>query len=233
VTATTAVLAGGLGSRVASLTGPDLPKALLDLNGRPFLDWKLDELAREGVRDVLVLAGHGGDQIARHLADLPHPSVRVSLLLDGGTPLGTGGAVAAALPHLPDLFWVTYGDTLLDVRMADLEGDLTKGDDGLLVVVRNEDRIQPSNTTIEGRHVVGYAKGSPPGTHAHLDYGLVLLRRGAFAGFSAMAGPFDLGEVLHRLIEAKRLAAVEVEAAFYDIGTPEAWRATREHYSPG
>ena len=147
------------------------------------------------------------------------------MLLDGPAPL----APAAPSPprsHLPDLFWVTYGDTLLDVRMAPLELELAGADDGLLVVVRNDDRLQPSNTTVEGSRVTAYAKDAPPGTHAHLDYGLVLLRRRAFDG-SPTAAAFDLGDVLRKLVEAKSLAAVEVEAAFHDIGTPEAWRATR------
>jgi NDP-sugar pyrophosphorylase family protein len=151
---------------------------------------------------------------------------------DGDRLLGTGGAIAAVLPTLPSPFWVTYGDTLLEVAMAPIEARLTADADGLVVVVRNTDAGQPSNTSIEGDRVVAYGKGAPPGTHDHLDYGLLLLRREAFDGF-APGSAFDLGVVLQRLVAERRLLAHVVAADYHDVGTPEAWEATGRHYGDG
>ena len=63
-----AVLAGGLGTRMAKRTGPRLPKALLEVAGRPFIDFKLGQLAGEGATRVVMLLGHGAGAIAEHVA---------------------------------------------------------------------------------------------------------------------------------------------------------------------
>src|SRR4051794_40358150 len=104
------MLAGGLGTRVRSLTGGQVPKALLDVAGRPFLDRRIDDLRMQGVRQVVVMVGHHADQVEDHLAatDLGLEVVTIS---EGPALLGTGGAIAAALGQLPASFWVTYADT--------------------------------------------------------------------------------------------------------------------------
>jgi NDP-sugar pyrophosphorylase family protein len=233
MTATTVVLAGGRGTRVEALTAGVTPKALLDVAGRPFVDRKLAELRDNGVSEVVVLAGHAGAALDEHLREHPVAGLDVTVIFDGERLLGTGGAVAAALEHLPDVFWVTYGDTLLEVAMAPIESSFLRADAaGLLVVVHNRDHVQTSNTSIEEGRVIAYSKGGAPGTHEYLDYGLLLLRRRAFDGFTA-GDEFDLGDVLRALVERRSLLAHVVQASFYDVGTPDAWRATSEHYRSG
>ncbi len=62
-----AVLAGGLGLRLRELTGTQLPKAMVPVLGRPFVDWQLETLAAAGVTDVVLLVGHSGDHIRDHV----------------------------------------------------------------------------------------------------------------------------------------------------------------------
>jgi len=219
------MLAGGLGTRVASLTGGQVPKALLDVAGRPFIDRRIDDLRRQGVRHVVVMVGHHGDQVQRHLAaaDLGLEVVAIS---EGPTLLGTGGAIAAALEQLPASFWVTYADTFLDAPMAEIEQHFdASGATGLMTVLRNEDRWQPSNVGVVDGLVTAYAKGAAPGTFTYIDYGLLLFRREAFAGIGAGATA-DLSEVVWPLIQSRSLAAFEVTEPFHDIGTPAALEAT-------
>src|SRR3954454_4513252 len=102
------VLAGGLGTRVAALTGPALPKVMLPVGGRPFIDYKLAGLAAEGVSDVLLLVGHGHEVIRAHVGDGSQLGLRVRYSIEPPGLLGTGGAVKAALGELSDAFIVTY-----------------------------------------------------------------------------------------------------------------------------
>jgi NDP-sugar pyrophosphorylase family protein len=219
------MLAGGLGTRVASLTEGHVPKALLDVAGRPFLDRRIDDLRLQGVQQVVVMVGHHADQVQRHLAttDLGLEVVTIS---EGPTLLGTGGAIAAALGRLPASFWVTYADTFLDAPMAEIEQHFdASGATGLMTVLRNEDRWQPSNVDVVDGLVTAYAKGRPPGTFRFIDYGLLLFRREAFAGIGAGATA-DLSEVVGPLIHSRSLVAFEVTEPFHDIGTPAALEAT-------
>ncbi len=221
-----AVLAGGLGTRLRQVTGDDLPKALVPVAGRPFIDRKLLELRDEGARDVMLLVAHGADAIRDHVGDGSALGLRVDYLEDGPDLLGTGGSLPRAVPHLGDTFWVTYGDTLLDVDVPRAETDLARdGTLALMTVLHNRDRWEPSNALVRDRRVVAYAKDPRPPDAEHIDYGMLLFRATAFAGFEPGA-TFDLAEVLSGLVADRQLTAFEVDERFHDIGTPEALRET-------
>lgn len=222
------VLAGGLGTRLASVTGDDRPKALVEVAGRPFIDWKLAELSGRGITDVLLLVGHHGDAIVEHVGDGTAFGVRARYQADGNALLGTGGAIRRALPDLPDAFWVTYGDSLLEVPMAEVEAFADEsGVDGVMVVLENQDRWETSNVSVREGRVVAYEKGAPPGTHRFIDYGMLLLSARAFAAH-APGSNFDLGEVVRTEIDRERLGAWPATERFHDIGTEHAWRETDE-----
>lgn len=102
MTLPTVVLAGGLGTRISAITGNCIPKVLVDVAGRPFLDRKLHELAAQGVEEVILLTGHQGNMVQEHLAINPPIGLRVLCVDDGPRLLGTGGAIAAAIaPPVP------------------------------------------------------------------------------------------------------------------------------------
>jgi NDP-sugar pyrophosphorylase family protein len=56
------VLAGGLGTRLGKI-GSNIPKALVEVAGRPFLDWKIRQLSNQNVDSIYLLTGHFGSQI--------------------------------------------------------------------------------------------------------------------------------------------------------------------------
>jgi NDP-sugar pyrophosphorylase family protein len=221
------VLAGGLGTRVAHVTGPDLPKALLPIGGRPFIDLKIAELAAGGADEIVLLVGHNADALEQHLrAAAPPGGVRVRCVEDGPALLGTGGAIRRALDGLPARFWITYGDTLLDVPMETVERFADEaGVDGVMVVLENVDEWETSNVSVRDDRVAVYEKGAPPGTHRFIDYGMLLLEREVFVAH-APDEAFDLGEILHREIAGNRLGAWTARERFHDIGTEAAWRET-------
>ena len=90
-----AILAGGLGTRLRAVSGSTLPKALVPVADRPFIDHKLEELRERGVREIVFLIGHGGDQIRRHVGTGADFGLNVTYLDDGPRLLGTGGAIRA------------------------------------------------------------------------------------------------------------------------------------------
>jgi NDP-sugar pyrophosphorylase family protein len=222
---TVVVLAGGLGTRLAPVTGDAAPKALVAVAGRPFVDWKLDELRAAGATDVLVLTGHHGDAVAAHVGNGTPFGLRARCRRDATGPVGTGGAVRDALDELPPQFWVTYGDSLMTVDLAAGERRLaaTSGT-ALMTVWHNHDELGPSNALVRGDHVVAFAKDPPPPGAEHIDYGMLLLGRNAFSG--APASPFDLAVVLGGLADRGELVAFGVDEPFHDVNDPEALRAT-------
>jgi NDP-sugar pyrophosphorylase family protein len=220
-----AVLVGGLGSRLREVTGDSLPKALVPVNGRPFIDLKLAQLREQGAERVVMLIGYGGEAIRRHLGRAAL-GLSITYLDEGATLLGTGGAVLRALPRLGEAFWVTYGDTLLSVDVPTAEASFLAGDAlGLMTVYRNENRLEPSNTRVQDSLVVAYGKHPRPPGARHIDYGMLAFRRETFAG-RVDGEAFDLADVLQSLVARGQLVAFEVAERFHDIGTPAALRET-------
>jgi NDP-sugar pyrophosphorylase family protein len=223
---TVAILAGGLGTRVRDLTGPDLPKALLPIAGRPFIEHKLMELARGGAGRVVFLVGHGADRIRAAVGDGARFGLAVEYVEDGPELLGTAGAVRRALHHLGPAFFLTYGDTLLDVSFGELERRLLGSDAlGAMTVLENGDRWETSNVDVDGGLVVAYDKPSQPGTRRYLDYGFLAFRSAAFAGLRPDRSA-DLTTVIGALIGSGALVAVPVLHRFHDIGNEAAVRET-------
>lgn len=211
---------------MADISGPSIPKALLPVAGRPFIDFKLASLAAEGIERVVLLLGHGDRLIAAHVGTGVQYGVQVTCMSDGPILLGTGGAVRRALDLLGEAFWVTYGDTYLRTPMAEIEATFHGHTlDGMMTVLRNQDRWDRSNLRVEQELVVEYRKGAPPGTYEHIDYGMSILRSGALESFP-VDSPFDLEQACQRLIARRRMGAYVVTSRFYEIGSPEGYRQT-------
>jgi NDP-sugar pyrophosphorylase family protein len=229
----TAVLVGGLGTRVRHLTGDEVPKALLRVAGRPFIDHKLEELHRAGVTHVVLLVGHGADQLVAHVRDGSEYGVHVRYSCDGPTPRGTAGAVYGALPLLGPAFFLTYGDTLLDVPVASVADALrSTACSGVMTVLENADRWETSNVDVALRRVVAYEKLAPPGRHRFLDYGFLAFKAEAF---EAVAGreSVDLSVVIESLVARNELLAFRVRSRFHDVGTEAALRETEAWLADG
>jgi NDP-sugar pyrophosphorylase family protein len=227
-----AVLAGGLGTRVRHRTGPGLPKALLPINGVPFIDLKLRELRDAGAKRVILLVGHGGDELVDHVGDSDRYGLQLEIMHDPPHLLGTGGALYRALSLLGTEFIVTYGDTLLEVpmrRLVDLL-DLPNAE-AVMSVLENEDRWETSNADVTDGWVTAYEKPTAPGRHRYLDYGMLAMRASAFDSVDTSAA-FDLAVVLRSLVDRRRLAALSVTRRFYDIGN-EAAIAETERFLRG
>jgi D-glycero-alpha-D-manno-heptose 1-phosphate guanylyltransferase len=107
------ILAGGMGTRLAArLDG--VPKPMAPVAGRPFLEILLSQLGRAGCTRVILSVGHLHEVIEHHFG-VHFRGIRIDYAIEQ-TPLGTGGAIRAALGHAREKsILVLNGDTFLDV----------------------------------------------------------------------------------------------------------------------
>lgn len=221
-----AILAGGLATRLRPIT-ERIPKSLVDVGGRPFIEHQLELLSRHGLTDILLLVGHMGEMLRDTLENGERLGVRVRYAFDGPTRLGTGGAVRAALPDLGEAFFVLYGDSYLDCDYEAIErAFLASGKPALMTVYRNNDRWDRSNVSFESGRIVQYDKVHRKPAMHHIDYGLGAFRREALVGWPATE-PFDLAAVYQGLAARGDLAGYEVSSRFYEIGSPSGLDETR------
>jgi len=223
-----AILAGGRASRLGALAG-DVPKSLIPVAGRPFVDHQLALLRRRGVRRVVLCVGHLGDQIVAHVGDGARFGLRVEYSFDGARLLGTGGALRRACPLLGALCWVVYGDSYLDFdyRSA-LAHFLHRRVSALMTVYRNEGRWDRSNVVFRDGRVVRYNKRRPTEDMAHIDYGASLFRTGLLDRVPADR-PYELADLCRELASAGLLAGYEVSQRFYEVGSLEGLRQAERY----
>lgn len=211
------ILAGGLATRLRPVT-EKIPKSLIEVAGEPFAAHQLRLLAGRGIGRVIICAGYLWEMIRDFAGDGSRFGIEVAYSVDGPTLLGTAGAIRNALPHLPERFFVVYGDSYLpcDYAAAQRHFDAS-GASALMTIYHNEGQWDTSNVEFAGGRILAYDKKNRTTRMRHIDYGLGLFRREVFEQLGA--GPRDLADVYQERLVAGDLAALEVPERFYEIGS--------------
>jgi NDP-sugar pyrophosphorylase family protein len=218
------ILAGGLGTRLGPLTA-SIPKALVELNGEPFLAHQLRLLRRHGVESVVLCVGHLGEMIRDYAGDGSKFGLRLEFCFDGPALRGTAGAIRNALPLLGEEFFVLYGDSYLPCDYAAIARSFEEsGKQALMTVLENNDRWDRSNVEFADGCVLVYSKTNRTPAMRHIDYGLGAFRRALLESTVQE----DLASVYTEALARGELAAFEVHERFYEIGSPEGLRETAE-----
>jgi NDP-sugar pyrophosphorylase family protein len=226
VTLPVAILAGGLATRLRPITAK-IPKALVEVAGKPFVVHQVELLRSRGVRRVVLCLGHLGEQVEALVGDGRALGMEIACSYDGDRLLGTGGALRRALPALGDRFLVLYGDSYLDCDYADVARRFVEsGRLGLMTVFRNAGLWDASNVVFRDGRILRYTKGSRDPDMEHIDYGLGALRAEAFRAYPE-GEPLDLAAVYQDLLARGELAGYEVARRFYEIGSPAGLEETR------
>jgi NDP-sugar pyrophosphorylase family protein len=223
-----AILAGGLATRLRPLT-ETIPKALIEINGEPFISHQLRLLASNRINQVVVCTGYLGEMIQESVGDGSQFGLRVSFSFDGPRLCGTAGAVKKALTALGDCFFVLYGDSYLPCNYHAIQNEFEKsGRPALMTVFHNDGRWDRSNVELTDSHIKTYDKQHQTPRMRHIDYGLGVFRRSAFE-LVPQGLAYDLAKLYQDLLARGELAAYEVRQRFYEIGSFEGLEETRRY----
>lgn len=215
-----ALLAGGLATRLRPIT-ENIPKAMVEVAGEPFIAHQLRKCAREGVDRIVICAGYLGEMIEAYVGDGAVFGIEARYSHDGERLLGTGGALKRALPLLGETFVILYGDSWLDVTYQPIaDAFQNSGKQGLMTVFRNDSNWDTSNVEFSGGAVINYNKRLRTPAMRYIDWGMGLLSSEALREWPNDT-PFDLADVYTSLLQKDQLVGHEVETRFYEIGSPQ------------
>jgi N-acetyl-alpha-D-muramate 1-phosphate uridylyltransferase len=224
-----AILAGGLAKRLHPIT-KEIPKALVDISGIPFICRQLEYLQNQGIKKVVLCIGHLGEMIQRVVGDGSQFGIDVSYSFDGSKLLGTGGALKQALPILGEHFFILYGDSFLPVDYLAIEHAFYENNSiALMTVLKNEDRWDKSNVLFKNNQIIEYNKHYPRPEMSFVDYGLGLLSREVFDTYPSEEN-FGLDEVYNKLSLQGSLFGLEVYKRFYEIGSHNGLKETEAFF---
>ncbi|HEY5869112.1 MAG TPA: sugar phosphate nucleotidyltransferase [Candidatus Tectomicrobia bacterium] len=223
-----AILAGGLATRLQPLT-TTIPKALVEVNGEPFIAHQLRLLRAHGLTRVVICAGHLGDMLQAYVGDGEKFGVQVRFAFDGPRLLGTAGALKQALPLLGEAFFVLYGDAYLPCDYGAIQTAFEhSGRPALMTVFANAGRWDRSNVEFMNGHLLAYDKHRPTPQMRYIDYGLGVFHHTALAAVPE-AQWYDLATLYQELLARGALAAYEVGQRFYEIGSLAGLEETRQY----
>lgn len=187
------MLAGGLGKRLGQIT-KKVPKALIDISGKPFISRQLDYLKHQGFQNIIICTSYQGDKIRNFVGNGSKFKLNISYSDDGDKLLGTGGCIKKALKKLKENFFILYGDTFLPINFSLVEkAFFEEGKPALMTILKNIDQWDKSNAYFENKRV------------SYNDF--------------PDEQSFDIADVYEKLSKKKLLAGYEVKERFYEIGS--------------
>jgi N-acetyl-alpha-D-muramate 1-phosphate uridylyltransferase len=207
------ILAAGRGERMRPLTDR-VPKALLDVGGRPLVVWLIERLREGGIREVVMNHAHLGAAIEAALGD--GARLGVSIRYSPEMPaLETAGGIANALQFLGNApFIAANADVFCDIDFSHLVRRALGGALAHLVLVGNPTHHPQGDFTLAGERVGNSLAG-------RLTFaGIGLYSPELFAGIRR-GDKGQLAPLLRNAAEAGRVTGEHFRGRWVDVGTPE------------
>ena len=225
VPATAMVMAAGLGKRMRPLTATR-PKPLIEVAGKPLIDYVLDRLKAAGVRKAVVNVHYLPDAIEAHLKNRAK-GLEFAISDERAKLLETGGGITKALPLIDaDPFIAVNADNLwvdgpLDALKLLASGwDDARMDALLLLVPLAQANCHNGRGDFHMSATGVLTRRKPRGVAPFVFTGIQLVSKRLFAG-SLPEGPFSTNILWDRAIEAGRIFGAVHQGLWFDVGRPE------------
>ncbi len=210
----TLILCGGLATRLAPLS-ETTPKSLIDINGKPFIEYQLDQLHKNKITEVVLCVGKFGNLIEKTIGN-KYKNINIHYSYDGDTQLRTGGAIKKALSLLPDDFIVLYGDSYIQISFTKMLSKYKKDKKPILMsVYHNKNKSHKNNILYDGE-IISYNKKNPTQDMEYIDYGILIMNRTVFENYPKI---FDLSDLLHLFVEQGDVSSIEANVPIQEVGS--------------
>ncbi len=218
------ILCGGLGTRLRPYTD-QLPKPMIPIDGRPFLEFLVEQLREQGIKHVVLLTGYRAQQIEDHFGDGKRFGLEISYSR-GATEWETGRRIWEAREQLHPNFLLLYSDNFVPFALRKLQiFHLACGRPLSLMLSAKAN----GNISVSADGLVRSYDESRRG--ANLDYveiGYMLVERDAV--LSLIAPPdISFSLVLKRLTERSALAGMICGDDYYSISDPQRWKLAEQY----
>jgi NDP-sugar pyrophosphorylase family protein len=222
------ILAGGLGKRLASVTGGG-QKVLAQINGQPFLEILIDYIASQGGRRFILCVGHGSDAVEAYFKN--KYTNRDIVFSKEQTPLGTGGAIKQGATHVQtDNFLAMNGDCfcVIDYNRLIAFHQEHKANASLAVTLMPDAREYGTIEISSNDLIEAFKEKQPDLKEAFINTGTYCFDRNVFSLLDTST-KFSIEYDFFPHLVGRGFYAFQVENRFIDIGTPDRYGWAQEH----
>jgi D-glycero-D-manno-heptose 1,7-bisphosphate phosphatase len=220
------ILVGGKGSRLGAITQA-IPKPLLPIAGRPFLDYLIETVERHGYEDILLLAGYLGEAVERGYDRRQIGGATIRVMREE-VPLGTAGALTVARDALDSRFLMMNGDAFFDINLRALEDASRQSGAMATLALRSVPDPARYGRVIEERgKIVAFLEKAPsrPGPGV-INGGTYVLKREILDLVRGLPCSLEQ-DVFPALVEQGEMRGLIFDDYFVDIGLPETLEQAR------
>lgn len=227
------ILAGGAGTRLRPIVS-DRPKPMAGFSERPFLEYQIQALRRQGLGDYVLCVGYMHEHIEEHFGDGSRLGVQIQYSVES-TPLGTAGALRHAASLLDETFLLLNGDSFLEVDVSDFVAfhRLKRRQEptilGTLALIHVDDASAYGSVEFDAeQRLLAFHEKQRSGP-AWISAGFYALEAEILAATPG-AGPQSLErDLLPAALHADALQGYLSQGFFVDIGTPSGHDTFRQY----
>ena len=222
------ILCGGLGTRLSHLT-KYTPKSMIQIEGKPFLEYQIENLKKQSIKDIVLCVGHLSEKIEGYFGNGEKFEINIKYSYEKEKLFGPIGALKNAESLLKDTFFIMYGDSYLSVDLHKVHNYFMQYDKpALMVVYKNQDKYDRSNLIVQDNMVIGYGEKERTRDMIYIDYGTSLIRKKILESLPKDT-PISTEQFFSDLVKKRELMAFEAEQRFYHIGDLESLEEFRNY----
>ncbi|MFQ5553384.1 MAG: sugar phosphate nucleotidyltransferase, partial [Thermoplasmata archaeon] len=212
------VLAAGEGTRLGPFTRTE-PKVMIPVGNQPIVEYVVQALVENGVRDIVMVVGYRKERIMTHFQDGKEWGAQIEYVTQD-KQLGTAHALLQAAPLVKDDFLVLAGDNVIDGRTV--EDVLQAGATPAVVITESEEPSKYGVVTLDGNRVQDIVEKPEERIGNLINTGIYQLDPSFLkeAKGQGKKGVFDIPAVLHQLAQKRKLTAIPTEGTWIDAVYP-------------
>ena len=227
------LLAGGLGTRLRSVVA-DRPKPMALIEGKPFMEYVVRQLSRQGIGEIVFAVGYKGSMVEEYFQDGKKLGLKVSYAYEKEL-LGTAGAIKNAGKQISeDWFYVLNADTFYQMEYQRLwAAKEEKNLDFALVLRRVEDVSRYGRATLHQGMLTGFNEKTEEALPGTINGGVYLMNRRLLSEIPEGKVSLETEMIPLWMKAGRRLGGVVNEGYFIDIGVPEDYFRFQEDVKKG
>jgi len=226
------ILVGGLGTRLRTIVS-DRPKPMAMIHGKPFLEYQVEFLKKNGINDIILSTGYMGEKIEEYFNSGEKLGISIRYVKEKEL-LGTGGAIKNAKNMLDEQFFVLNGDSifLIDVNNM-IKFHKENHSDATLALAKVNDRSRYGNVHVDSKfQITGFVeKGNSDGRL--VSGGVYYFEKSCFQ-WDSLPEKFSIeNDFFPKLVIEKKVFGFVSNSYFIDIGTVDDHDKFGQHIAEG